>query len=104
MPVDTGFQFRVYIAALTEEEVNNATDFERFYRVDAEDGPILTPVIVNEPFVELGTEEGAEYEKNCRHYIQFSNQEYYCGIPYTIDAKFSKICQKSVSRKRLQDI
>lgn len=24
--------------------------------------------------------EGAEYEKNCRHCIQFSNQEYYCGI------------------------
>lgn len=57
VPVETGFEFRVYIAALTEEEVNNATDFECFYWVDAEDGPILTPVIEDEPFVELGTEE-----------------------------------------------
>ena len=57
VPIETGFEFRVYITALTEEEVNNATDFEHFYRVDAEDGPILTPVIENEPFVELGTEE-----------------------------------------------
>lgn len=56
-PIETGFLFRVNIAAVTADRVNITTDFDSFHRVDAEDGAILTPASPNETFTEIGTEE-----------------------------------------------
>lgn len=56
-PVETGFLFRINIAAATVDGVNTATEFDSFHRVDAEDGVILTPASQNEVFTEIGTKE-----------------------------------------------